>query len=124
MNWATTPCRTKQLWVTAIDADPKPGVDPSHAAFWLPGQDTNDQNMRGYWALDPCKGLGEGCEAGFECCEGACKSEDGKSPKVCVKPPPGTCKNVGDKCEATTDCCDAAAGVECVGGVCGKKLPS
>lgn len=123
-DWTKSPCRTKQLWVTAIDADPKPGVDPSHPAFWLPGQDVNDQNMRGYWALDPCKGLGEGCEAGFECCEGACKSEDGKSAKVCVKPPPGTCKSVGDKCEATSDCCEASVGVECIGGVCGKKLPS
>jgi len=123
-SWTDTPCRNKQLWVTAIDADPKPGVDPSHPAFWLPGQDIKDQNMRGYWALDPCKGLGEGCEAGFECCEGTCKSEDGKSPKVCVKPPPGTCRSVGDKCDVTSDCCDAALGVECVGGVCGKKLPS
>ncbi len=123
-SWAATPCRNKQLWVTAIDADPKPGVDPSHPAFWLPGQDVGDQNMRGYWALDPCKKLGEGCEAGFECCEGTCKSEDGTSPKVCVKPPPGKCRDLGDKCEKTSDCCDAALGVECIGGVCGKKLPS
>lgn len=123
-SWAATPCRNKQLWVTAIDADPKPGVDPSHPSFWLPGQDVTDQNMRGYWALDPCKKLGEGCEAGFECCEGTCKSEDGKAPKVCVKPPPGKCRDLGDKCEKTTDCCDASLGVECIGGVCGKKLPS
>jgi hypothetical protein len=122
-SWEATPCRNKQLWVTAIDADPKPGVDPSHPAFWLPGQDLNDQNMRGYWALDPCKKLGEGCEAGFECCEGTCKSE-GSGPKVCVKPPPGTCRSIGDKCDKTSDCCDAALGVECIGGVCGKKLPS
>jgi WD40 repeat protein len=123
-SWAATPCRNKQLWVTAIDADPKAGVDPSHPAFWLPGQDLADQNMRGYWALDPCKKLGEGCEAGFECCEGTCKSEDGTSPKVCVKPPPGKCRELGDTCKVTSDCCDAALGVECIGGVCGKKLPS
>ncbi|MFI5301292.1 MAG: hypothetical protein ACHREM_24675, partial [Polyangiales bacterium] len=29
---------TKQLWVTAIDQSPTPGIDPSHAAFRLPGQ--------------------------------------------------------------------------------------
>lgn len=123
-SWAATPCRNKQLWVVAIDADPKPGVDPSHPAFWLPGQDVTDQNMRGYWALDPCKKLGEGCEAGFECCEGTCKSEDGKSPKVCVKPPPGKCRDLADKCEKTSDCCDATLGIECIGGICAKKLPS
>ncbi len=79
-GWASTPCRHKQLWVAAIDAAPKPGADPSHPAFWLPGQDLADQNMRGYWALDPCKKEGEGCEAGFECCDGACRSPDGTSP--------------------------------------------
>lgn len=123
-SWAATPCRHKQLWVTAIDASPKPGVDPSHPAFWLPGQDLADQNMRGYWALDACKKLGEGCDAGFECCDGACKSPDGKAPKVCDKPPPDKCKEIGDTCVETKDCCNAAFGVECIGGVCGKKLPA
>ncbi len=45
--------RRKQLWVTAIDASPDAGVDPSRPAFWLPGQELNNQNMRGAWALDP-----------------------------------------------------------------------
>ena len=116
-------CRHKQLWVTAIDASPKPGVDPSHTAFWLPGQDVDDQNMRGFWALDPCKKLGEGCGAGFECCDGACKA-DASGAKVCSKPPPGTCAAKGDVCKTTADCCDAPVGVECVGGVCGSKRPS
>ncbi len=123
-SWAATPCRHKQLWVTAIDASPKAGVDPSHPAFWLTGQDLADQNMRGYWALDACKKLGEGCDAGFECCDGACKSPDGKLPKVCDKPPPDKCKEIGDTCVETKDCCNAAFGVECIGGVCGKKLPA
>ncbi len=42
----------KQLWVFAIDLDPQPGVEPSHAAFWLPGQDLGTLNMRGFWALE------------------------------------------------------------------------
>jgi len=131
-SWDATPCRHKQLWVAAIDASPKPGVDPSHPAFWLPGQDTADQNMRGYWALDPCKKLGEGCEAGFECCDGACKAPDAgdagsdatPAKKICVKPPPGVCKELGDKCEKSTDCCEHELGIECIGGVCGRKGPS
>jgi len=42
----------KQLWVAAVDTNPQPGVDPSHPAFWLPGQDLTTINMSGYWALD------------------------------------------------------------------------
>lgn len=45
--------RRKQLWVTAIDATPDDGVDPSRPAFWLPGQELNNHNMRGAWSLDP-----------------------------------------------------------------------
>ena len=56
--------RSKQLWVTAIDANPAAGVDSSHPAFWLPGQELNNPNMRGEWALNPCRQLGEGCEGG------------------------------------------------------------
>ncbi|MCB9702265.1 MAG: WD40 repeat domain-containing protein [Myxococcales bacterium] len=41
----------KQLWVFAIDQSPKPGEEPSHAAFWLPGQDMGTLNMRAFWAL-------------------------------------------------------------------------
>lgn len=42
----------KQLWMMAIDENPQPGVDPSHPAFWMPGQDLGTLNMRGFWALD------------------------------------------------------------------------
>lgn len=45
--------RRKQLWVTAIDADPAAGTDPSHPGFWLPGQELNNHNMRGAWTLEP-----------------------------------------------------------------------
>lgn len=39
----------KQLWLFAVDADAQPGVDPSHPAFWMPGQDAGTLNMRGFW---------------------------------------------------------------------------
>ncbi|MEX1364129.1 MAG: hypothetical protein AB1Z98_13460, partial [Nannocystaceae bacterium] len=45
--------RNKQLWVTAIEDPPQPGQDPSRPAFWLPGQELDNQNMRGVWTLDP-----------------------------------------------------------------------
>jgi len=108
------PGRHKQLWVTAIDAQPTAGKDPSHPAFWLPGQDTGDQNMRGEWALDPCKTTGQGCTGGYECCAGFCLSVDGGAP-VCGTPTAG-CAGSGDACKVSSDCCDATA--SCVGGFC------
>ncbi|HET6583638.1 MAG TPA: hypothetical protein VFG69_09325 [Nannocystaceae bacterium] len=50
--------RRKQLWVTAIDETPVAGVDPSHPAFWLPGQELDNHNMRGMWTLEPPDGEG------------------------------------------------------------------
>ncbi|MFI5301812.1 MAG: hypothetical protein ACHREM_27295, partial [Polyangiales bacterium] len=116
-------CRHKQLWVTAIDATVAPGTDGSHPAFWLPGQDINDQNMRGFWSLAACKNLGDSCTAGFECCDGACKVDGDAGGKTCVKPPPGTCAETGDTCKVTADCC-AGGDLECLGGVCSTRLPS
>ncbi len=122
-GWNATPCRHKQLWVAAIDANPAPGTDASHPAFWLPGQDNGDQNMRGYWALDPCKAIGQGCDAGFECCDGACRA-DSTGTKVCTKPPAGTCANVGDKCTTDADCCNSSSGAYgCIGGFCAQSRP-
>lgn len=103
--------RRKQLWVTAIDANIQPGVDPSHPAFWLPGQELNNSNMRGEWALSPCKQQGEGCNAGFDCCDGFCYGE----PATC-NDKPDTCSHIGDSCDSDADCC-ADEGT-CIGGFC------
>src|SRR5262249_5127442 len=106
--------RIKQLWVTAVDATPMPGQDPSHPAFWLPGQELNNNNMRGEWALSPCKKLGDPCTAGFECCQGFCHVDDAGMP-VCSDQP-GGCSGIGDKCMTDADCCDP--GATCIGGFC------
>jgi hypothetical protein len=79
--------------------------------------------MRGYWALDPCKKLGEGCEAGFECCAGTCRAGEG-SAKVCVEPPSGKCRELGEKCSETAECRDGGSAIKCIGGVCSLKGPS
>jgi hypothetical protein len=103
--------RRKQLWVTAVDANIQPGVDPSHPAFWLPGQELNNSNMRGEWALSPCKQLGEGCNAGFDCCDGFCYGE----PAVCADKP-DLCSHIGDSCDTDADCCIEEG--TCIGGFC------
>ncbi len=110
--------RFKQLWVTAIDASPQAGVDPSHPAFWLPGQELNNQNMRGEWALNPCLELGESCESGFECCEGFCQPDDNGN-FVCS--PPGECAQLGEACDTNADCCDES--LACIGGYCAPYVP-
>lgn len=111
----------KQLWVAAIDLSPTPGKDPSHPAFLLPGQDTASSNMRGFWALDPCKGDGQGCASGTECCGGFCDGSGPAGAKVCKSS--GNCAQDGDHCETSSDCCDAANGVVCINHVCSAPGP-
>jgi hypothetical protein len=104
----------KQLWVTAIDQNAMPGQDPSHPAFWVPGQDLNTLNMRGYWALDPCKQVGAGCGSGSECCNQNC--EQG----VCKEPDSQGCTKAGNGCTTAADCCDG----QCINGFCAENPPS
>lgn len=99
----------KQLWVAAIDPFPQPGTDPSYPAFWVPGQDLNTLNMRGYWALDPCIPAGDMCTTDEDCCDGAscengvCGGED-------------TCSEIGEYCDSAADCCDPTA--QCIAQEC------
>ena len=114
----------KKLWVAAIDMNAPPGTDPSHPAFFLPGQEIPAGNLRGYWVLEPCRQNGNSCESGSECCSGFCRgtSADGGAGFVCVAPPP-TCSHEEEKCTQTSDCCDAPRGFACVNGFCARPTP-
>jgi hypothetical protein len=113
----------KQLWVAAIDQNPKPGVDPSHPVFHLTGQDEGNLAMRGFWALDPCKGDGQGCASGTECCGGFCSGAAGDSgAAVCASQSQG-CSQDGDKCNVNSDCCTAGEGTTCINHVCSEAPP-
>lgn len=112
----------KQLWVAAIS--PSGAGDPSHPPFFLPNQ-TESKNERGFWALDPCKPLGNSCETGDECCEGFCvdpgTGDSGTSGgKVCGEK--SGCSQVGDKCAGNGDCC-TGTGAKCLGGFCTPNVP-
>ena len=48
----------RQIWVTAVDHD-RAAEDPSHPAFWLPGQDPVSTQMMPGWAAAPTAGAGE-----------------------------------------------------------------
>ena len=112
----------KQLWVVAIDQNPKPGVDPSHPAFHLQGQDESNLAMRGFMSLPPCALNGRGCTSGTDCCGGYCSAPGDGGATVCQSMPSG-CSQDGDKCNVTSDCCSAAQGVTCINHVCSEPTP-
>lgn len=112
----------KKLWVAAIDLDIDAEVtasvaeDPSHPAFYLPGQELLAGNARGFWVVDPCKDDGQSCESGVECCSGYCQADDdgqltcGRKTDECV--------DEFDRCETKADCCDPNA--VCLNNVCSR----
>jgi hypothetical protein len=116
----TTSATTKKLWVAAIDLNAKPGTDPSHPAFYLPGQELLACNSRGYWVVDPCEQNGVTCLTGDQCCSGYCEDVDGGF--VCGTPPPG-CSSLSNKCMSTSDCCGAMQGIQCIDGFCAQPTP-
>lgn len=112
--------RRKKLWVVAIDINAPPGKDSSHPAFYLPEQELAAGNMRGFWALDPCKKNGNSCESADECCGGFCRS-DGDGGLACVPPPTG-CAQEFEKCTTAGDCCNQLA--LCINGRCAQPPPT
>jgi hypothetical protein len=101
---------TKKIWVSAIDIE-SGAADPSHPAFYLPGQELASGNIRAFATLSPCHSDGTSCTSGIDCCSGFCV--DG----TCS--PPRGCSNVEDKCTKNDDCCD---GLKCIGGFCGSVV--
>ncbi|WP_170319414.1 PD40 domain-containing protein [Polyangium spumosum] len=96
---------TKRLWIAAIDIDAPPGVDPSHPAFYLAGQELESGNTRGFWVLEPCRKDGEACESGVQCCGGRCDPK-GNPPALRCGPPDGTCSDELEVCVTSADCCE------------------
>jgi hypothetical protein len=101
----------KKIWVAAIDINAPPGTDPSHPAFFLPGQEIESGNIRAFAALEPCRDNGAMCETGIDCCCGFCI--DG----ACACKPENKCAQIDEKCTSAADCCDK--GASCIGGFCG-----
>jgi hypothetical protein len=110
----------KKIWVAAIDLDYSGKVDPSHPAFYLPGQELEAGNMRAFAALEPCKDDGQSCESGAECCGGFCretgKDDDGNPILECVPPPVNECSQEDESCETASDCCNST--YLCINGRC------
>jgi hypothetical protein len=101
----------KKIWVAAIDINGTPGTDPSHPAFFLPGQEIESGNIRAFAALEPCRDNGASCETGIDCCCGFCIAG------ACACKPEDKCAEIDERCESAGDCCDPKA--SCIGGFCG-----
>lgn len=104
---------SKKIWVAAVDIQGSAGTDPSHPAFYLPGQELESGNLRAFAALEPCKENGGTCTSGTQCCEGFCVNG------VCG--PPQMCAQTDDACETDADCCDAS--LSCIAGFCSLSIP-
>jgi len=99
---------SKKIWVSAITIGAPAGTDPSHPAFYLPGQELASGNIRAFAALAPCKGNTQSCTSGVDCCGGFCTSGTCAGSQGCA--------NEDEKCATSADCCDAS--LECIGGFC------
>jgi hypothetical protein len=118
----------KKLWVAALDIDdpehPSPKAhDISHPAFYLPGQDLQTGNYRGFWALDPCQGNGVTCESGDQCCSGFCRQTNGDAGPVFTCVPPQGCAQEYEKCMTDADCCSGGTPLRCIAGFCAQSAP-
>jgi hypothetical protein len=117
----TSTATTKKLWVAAVELDVETeenmielGDDPSHPAFYLPGQELFAGNTRGFWAIDPCKADGKSCESGVECCSGYCQEDE--SGELSCGRKTEECSEEFNRCDTSADCCDPEAA--CVNQVC------
>jgi hypothetical protein len=124
--WGTeaNPSPRKKIWIAALDID-HTSADPSHPAFYLPGQELESGNMRAFAALAPCRQDGSGCETGADCCGGFCRetsrNDDGTPVLECVPPPENECSGFDEACLSVEDCCDPRA--ECINGFCAMPTP-
>jgi hypothetical protein len=114
----------QQLWMFAVTDPPELGtIDPSHPPFYLRGQQFCGKSENAYYALEPCKDLGEDGKSGIECCNGHCVYDVELERYVCGEPPdPDECVQTGNACEQDEDCCDFPE-VTCYQGFCSRPPP-
>lgn len=107
----------KKLWIAAIDKSWSGTGDPSHPAFYLPGQELKAGNSDGFWVTAACGNVGASCSSSDDCCGGT-----GSMPTTRCDALSSTCKAItackaaGGTCTSSSDCC---SGLLCSGtGTC------
>lgn len=112
---------TKKLWVAAIDKNFTAGTDPSHAAFYLPGQELAAGNSQARWVQSPCGDTGASCDETADCCQSpatqACRIDVGSSPATRSCQPTSSCVPASGECSVDSDCCGAPS-VKCLDNIC------
>jgi hypothetical protein len=104
---------TKKLWIAAIDKNWSYPNDPSHPAFYLPGQELKAGNSDGFWVNAACGNVGAACSINDDCCGGV-----GASPTTRCDAVTSTCQSItacktsGQSCASSGDCC---SGLVCGG---------
>ena len=120
----SAPSLRKKLWIAAIDVDHLDEADPSHPAFYLPGQELEGGNMRAFAAMAPCQPDGGACESGSDCCGGFCRQTsagaNGAPVLECV-PKPEECSRTDEACQVAENCCDPDE--LCINGHCAVHSP-
>jgi hypothetical protein len=107
----------KKLWIAAVDKTWTYPNDPSHPAFYLPGQELKAGNSDGFWVNAACGAVGTSCSTNDDCCGGTggsptarCDAVDSTCETIVA------CKNAAQTCASTGDCC---SGLICGGsGTC------
>lgn len=120
----TTTCdsgtpQTKKLWVAAVDKTWTPGTDPSHPAFYLPGQELVAGNSAAYWVNQACGTVGATCSVDADCCQTptatSCRIDlPATNPVTRSCQPASACLPAGATCTTDADCCGTPA-VRCLG---------
>ncbi len=111
----------KKLWVAAVDSTYTPGVDPSHPAFYLPGQELEAGNSEAYWVNQQCAPVGASCEESDDCCQSPAATQcrinlpvSGTPTRSCQAT--SACVPTGGSCTVAGDCC--GTGAVCLANVC------
>ena len=111
----STEVPTQKLWVAAVDKNWNGTSDPSHPAFYLPGQELLAGNNKGYWVDSPCSPSGTECDTTADCCQApsaqVCRLDSSAGVKRCEAA--SSCVGVGGACTTNAECC--GNGSQCLG---------
>jgi len=104
---------TKKLWIAAVDKTWTSPNDPSHPAFYLPGQELKAGNSDGFWVNAACGAVAAACSTSDDCCGGTgampttrCDALTSKCQNIVA------CAPVNQACVSNGDCC---SGLVCGG---------
>ena len=119
---------TKKLWLAAVEPDWIPGTDPSHPAFYLPGQETAAGNCDASWVDSACTAVDGACETDDDCCGASEATAQCRVISTLTVPPSKACRSRSlcaadsQSCTTTADCC---TGLSCPtgGGLCFSAPP-